>query len=204
MENLLLTLLRDAGWPIWPLLLTSVIALALIVERSLSLRRARIIPPTVEAEVGDMVAREQYSAQALGRLARHSPLGSVLAQVVRYRHQSPAQRRHAVEEQGRSVAFQLSRHVDALGTIAVLAPLMGLFGTVVGMIEIFGSYAPTSGDPRALAAGISIALYNTGFGILIAIPATLFHRYFRSRVDTLIFELETAAARLSERLGDTP
>lgn len=200
----MLTLLRDAGWPIWPLLLTSVIALALIVERSLSLRRARIIPRTVEAEVGDMVAREQYSAQALGRLARHSPLGSVLAQVIRYRHHNPAERRHAVEEQGRAVAFQLSRRVDALGTIAVLAPLMGLFGTVVGMIEIFGSYAPASGDPRALAAGISIALYNTGFGILIAIPATLFHRYFRSRVDTLIFELETAAARLSDRLGDAP
>lgn len=200
----MLTLLRDAGWPIWPLLLTSVIALALIIERALSLRRARVIPRTVEAEVTDMVAREQYTPQALSRLARHSPVGSVLAQVLKHRHLPAPERRAAVEEQGRAVAFHLSRRVDALGTIAVLAPLMGLFGTVVGMIEIFGSYAPASGDPRALAAGISIALYNTGFGILIAIPATLFHRYYRARVDALTFELEGAAARLSDRLTVTP
>lgn len=200
----MLNILRDAGWPIWPLLVTSIITLALIVERALSLRRARIIPRTVEAEVADMVVRQQYSSGALVRLARHSPLGSVLAEAIRCRAAPVQELRTAVEDQGRVVAFQLSRRIDALGTIAVLAPLMGLFGTVVGMVEIFGSYAPASGDPRALAAGISIALYNTGFGILIAIPATLFHRYFRNRVDELVFELEGAAARLVRHMGKTP
>jgi len=200
----LLTLLREAGWPVWPLLLTSVVGLALIVERLLALRRSRILPEGVERDASELVARGQDSPEALSRLARHSPLGSVLAEVARLRHASPEQLRASVEDQGRTLAFHLSRRVDALGTVAVVAPLLGLFGTVVGMIEIFGSYSPVSGDPRALAGGISIALYNTGFGILIAIPATLFHRYFRSRVDALLFELEAAAARLARQIGATP
>lgn len=200
----MLTLLQDAGWPIWPLLLASIVALALIVERALSLRRSKVAPKTLAREVEDMVQRQQFSPEALVRLERHSPLGSVLSEVLRHRDSPEQVRRTSVEDRGRAVAFQLGRYIDGLGTIAVVAPLMGLFGTVVGMIEIFGSYSPVSGDPTALASGISIALYNTGFGILIAIPATIFHRYFRGRVDALVFELEGAADRLARHIGAAP
>lgn len=200
----MLTILQDAGWPIWPLLLASIVALALIIERALSLRRSKVAPQALTREVMEMVQRQQFSAEALVRLERHAPLGSILAEVLRHRASPEAVRRAAVEDRGRAVAFQLGRYIDGLGTIAVVAPLMGLFGTVVGMIEIFGSYSPISGDPTALASGISIALYNTGFGILIAIPATIFHRYFRTRVDALVFELEAAADRLARHIGAAP
>src|SRR5690606_8791581 len=101
-----------------------------------------------------------------------------------------------VEDVGRAVAHDLNRYIPALGTVAVIAPLMGLFGTVVGMIEIFGSYTPGGGDPAQLARGISIALYNTGFGILIAIPAMIAHRYLRGRVDGYLSAMEQAASRV--------
>ena len=197
----MLNLLHDAGWPIWPLLFASIAALALIVERGLALRRQRVAPDSLEAQVIDMVERSAVSEDALTQLARHSALGVILSEVVRQRNDSPEQCRAAVEDAGRGVAFVLSKHIEALGTIAVAAPLMGLFGTVVGIIEIFGSYAPAAGDPAALASGISIALYNTGFGILIAIPALIAHRGFRTRVDTLLFEMENTATRCARRLG---
>jgi biopolymer transport protein ExbB len=197
----MLNLLHDAGWPIWPLLLTSIVALALMIERGLALRRARIAPAGLEAQVLAMAGRDEISDDALDRLARHSPLGVILAEVVRWRGATPEQLRMVVEDAGREVAFVLSKHIEALGTIAVVAPLMGLFGTLVGMIEIFGSYAPAAGDPAALASGIAIALYNTGFGILVAIPALIAHRTLRSRVDSLLFDMENAASRCARRLG---
>jgi biopolymer transport protein ExbB len=185
----------QAGWPIWPLLATSVLALALIVERLLSLRSARILPAQLAGQVDDMVRKGQDGPEALDRLARHSPLGYVLAEVLRVRGLPSADARLAVEDAGRAVGYQLGRYIPAIGTIAVIAPLMGLFGTVIGMIQIFGAYSPTGGDPGELARGISVALYNTGFGILIAIPAMIFHRYFRGRVEHFLFELEQAASR---------
>ena len=195
----LLSILHAAGWPIWPLLAASVFALAVIVERFLSLRRSKVAPAGLEDQVMEMVQRNQTSPEALERLAAHSPLGTILAEVVRERD-SPDQK-EAVEDAGRAVTFQLSRYTDVLGTIAVASPLMGLFGTVVGMIEIFGAYSPVGGDPAALARGIAIALYNTGFGILIAIPSLIAHRYFRARVDALVFELESVAQRVRRRIG---
>ena len=197
----MLNLLHDAGWPIWPLLLTSIVVLALIIERGLALRRARVAPAGLEAQVLAMAGLNEINDDALDRLARHSPLGIILAEVVRWRGANAEQLRVVVEEAGRGVAFVLSKHIEALGTIAVAAPLMGLFGTVVGMIEIFGNYAAAAGDPAALASGISIALYNTGFGILVAIPALIAHRALRSRVDSLLFEMENAASRCARRFG---
>ena len=197
----MLAILHAAGWPIWPLLAASVIGLAVIVARCLSLRRAKVVPAGLENQVIEMVQRHQTSPEALERLRMHSPLGTVLSEVIRFRGKHG--QREAVEEAGRAVNFQLGRYTDALGTIAVAAPLMGLFGTVVGMIEIFGAYSPVGGDPAALARGIAIALYNTGFGILIAIPSLIAHRYFRGRVDTLVFELEAAAQRVRRRTDET-
>lgn len=197
----MLTLIRDAGWPIWPLLALSVIGLALILERLLSLRRSLVMPRGLNEQVADMLRNHQDTPEALLRLERNSPLGRILAEVLRHRHLPRATLREAVEDTGRAVAHDLSRYVPAIGTVAMVAPLMGLFGTVVGMIEIFGAYNPGSSDPSQLAHGISVALYNTGFGILIAIPAMIVHRYLRSRVDGYLAAMELAASRLARQVA---
>lgn len=197
----MLSILREAGWPIWPLLATSVLGLALIFERFLSLRRSQVMPRGLNEQVAEMLRNRQDSPDALNRLERNSPLGRVLAEVMRHRHLPLEELRSVVEDTGRAVAHDLSRYIPAIGTIAVVAPLMGLFGTVVGMIEIFGSYTPEGGDPAQLARGISIALYNTGFGILIAIPAMIAHRYLRGRVEGYLNTMEIAAARLARAVS---
>lgn len=190
------SILREAGWPIWALLATSILGLALIFERFLSLRREQIVPRGLNEQVADMLRNRLDTPESLNRLERHSPLGRVLAEVMRHRHLPREELRSVVEDTGRAVAHDLDRYIPAIGTIAMVAPLMGLFGTVVGMIEIFGSYTPSGGDPAQLARGISIALYNTGFGILIAIPAMIAHRYLRGRVDGYLNAMELSAARL--------
>ena len=134
----LLSILREAGWPIWPLLATSVLGLALIFERFLSLRRSQVMPRGLNEQVAEMLRNRQDSPESLSRLERNSPLGRVLAEVMRHRHLPREELRSVVEDTGRAVAHDLSRYIPAIGTIAVVAPLMGLFGTVVGMIEIFG------------------------------------------------------------------
>lgn len=200
----MLSILREAGWPIWPLLATSILGLALIFERFLSLRRSLILPRGLNDQVADMLRNHQDTPESINRLERNSPLGRVLAEVMRNRHLPREELRNVVEDAGRAVAHDLSRYIPAIGTIAVVAPLMGLFGTVVGMIEIFGSYTPGGGDPAQLAHGISMALYNTGFGILIAIPAMIAHRYLRSRVDGYLSALEQAASRLVRAVSASP
>ena len=197
----MLALIEAAGWPIWPLLATSILGLALIVERFLSLRRSLVLPQGLTEQVGDMLRRQQDTPEAIAQLERNSPLGRVLAEVLRQRDLPRAEMRAAVEDTGRSVAHDLGRYVSAIGTIATIAPLMGLFGTVVGMIEIFGAYTPGASDPAQLAHGISVALYNTCFGILIAIPTMIAHRYLRSRIDGFLNALEQAAAKLARHLA---
>lgn len=197
----MLSILREAGWPIWPLLATSVLGLALIFERFLSLRRGLVMPRGLSDQVAEMLRNRQDTPDAINRLERNSPLGRILAEVMRHRHLPREELRNVVEDTGRAVAHDLSRYISAIGTIAVVAPLMGLFGTVVGMIEIFGSYTPEGGDPAQLARGISIALYNTGFGILIAIPAMIAHRYLRGRVEGYLNTMEIAAARLARAVS---
>jgi biopolymer transport protein ExbB len=199
---LLLNIIEAAGWPIWLLLATSVLCLALIVERMLSLRRGLVMPRGLADEVNGLLRGHQDTAEALDRLERNSPLGRVLAEALRQRHLPRAELRAAVEDAGRAVAHDLNRYVPAIGTIGVIAPLLGLFGTVIGMIDIFAAYSPGASDPAQLAHGISVALYNTGFGILIAIPAMIAHRLLRSRIDNYLNAMEQAAARLIRLLGD--
>ena len=197
----LLTIIHDAGWPIWFLLATSILGLALIVDRLLALRRSRVMPTGLFQEVAEMLRHQQDTPDSLTRLEDGSPFGRVMAETIRQRHLPSTEQRQAIEDIGRIIAHQLSRSLSALGTVAVIAPLLGLFGTVVGMIEIFASYSPTGGDPSQLARGISVALYNTGFGILIAVPALIFHRHFRARVDAYMHEMEHASARLLRLLA---
>lgn len=196
----MLDLIHAAGWPVWLLVCTSVVGLAIIIERALALRSARVLPPRLSSQVLEIVRQRSDDSEAIVRLAASSPLGRVLAEVLANRHDGPQGRQIATEDVGKDVAHQLNRYLPALATIAGVAPLMGLFGTVVGMIEIFASYTPTGGDPAQLARGISIALYNTAFGIIIAIPALIFHRYFRARVDHFLHRMEREASALSRLL----
>jgi len=236
----LFAIIQAAGWPIWPLLLASVIAVALIIERSITLRAGRIVPPTLLEQVISVYQRQGVSEEVLDKLGRDSPLGTVLAAGLRNHKSSryvmkeaieeagrsvanqldrflttlgtvlaAGLRNHkssryvmkeAIEEAGRSVANQLDRFLTTLGTIATAAPLLGLFGTLIGMIEIFGSQSPTGSNPQQLAHGISIALYNAAFGIAIAIPALIFYRHFRNKVDTYVVEMELQASKLVDLL----
>jgi biopolymer transport protein ExbB len=192
----LFAIIQAAGWPIWFLLFASVIAVALIIERSISLRASRIIPPTLLDQVVSVYRRQGLSPEVIERLSRDSPLGAVLAAGLRNLKSSRYVMKEAIEEAGRSVAHDLERFLTTLGTIATAAPLLGLFGTVIGMIEIFGSQSPTGTNPQQLAHGISIALYNTAFGIGIAIPALIFYRHFKNKVDTFVVEMEQRAGKL--------
>jgi len=192
----LFAIIQAAGWPIWPLLLASVIALALIIERFVSLRDRKIIPPRLLEQVVDVFQRQGVSEDMLGKLAKDSPLGAVLAAGLRNHRSSRYVMKEAIDEAGRHVAHDLERFLTTLGTIATAAPLLGLFGTVIGMIEIFGSQSPTGTNPQQLAHGISIALYNTAFGIGIAIPALIFYRHFKNKVDGFVVDMEQQAAKL--------
>jgi biopolymer transport protein ExbB len=189
-------IIQAAGWPIWPLLLASVIAVALIIERSITLRHDRILPPTLLEQVVSVYQRQGVSDGVLDKLAQDSPLGMVLAAGLRNHKSSRYVMKEAIEEAGRGVAHQLARFLTTLGTIATAAPLLGLFGTVIGMIEIFGSQSPAGANPQQLAHGISVALYNTAFGIAISIPALIFYRHYRNKVDTYVVEMEQQASKL--------
>ena len=194
----MLAILQAAGWPIWPLFIASVIAVGIIIERFISLRQARILPPGLFEQVQAEIKRGNMSREVISRIEAGSPLGRVLAAGLRNQSSNRDVMKDAIEETGSAVANELERFLTTLGTIASIAPLMGLFGTVVGMIEIFGSQQATGSDPISLAHGLSTALYNTGFGILVAIPALIFWRHFRSLVNSYLVKMEQLALHLVE------
>jgi biopolymer transport protein ExbB len=192
----LFAIIQAAGWPIWPLLAVSIIAVALIIERAITLRDQKIVPRNLLEQVVTVYTRQGVHEDVLDKLAKDSPLGQVLSAGLRNHKGSRYVMKDAIEEAGRSVAHELERFLTTLGTIATASPLLGLFGTVIGMIEIFGSQSPTGTNPQQLAHGISIALYNTAFGIGIAIPALICYRHFKNKVDGYVVTMEQAAARL--------
>lgn len=194
------SIILAAGWPIWPLLLASVIAVALIIERLVALRRAKVLPRGLLQRVIAEYRQGGVNEAMLTRLEEESPLGRVLSTGLRNVGSSREIMRESVEEAGGIVAHELERYLTTLGTIASISPLMGLFGTVVGMIEIFGSQSPTGTNPMQLAHGISVALYNTGFGLVIAIPGMIFWRHFRALVNGFVIEMQQQAVRLVEVL----
>lgn len=194
------SIIADAGWPVWPLLFLSIVAVAIIAERLLSLRSSRVIPPGLVSDVERLVRASTIDLESIERLSSSSACGQVLATILRERRKPLSEVRLAAEETGSDVAFALQRFLPALATIGTVAPLMGLFGTVVGMIEIFAVFTPGATDPGQLARGISVALYNAGFGILIAIPAIIAHRLLRVHVDHLLVRIEQAARQVISRL----
>lgn len=189
------SIIQSAGWPIWFLLVASVIGLTLIVERSLHLRRQRMLPPNLLQEVMRVHQSGKINEEVLRNLEQNSPLGKVLAAGLRNTGAERDVMKEAIEEAGRGAAHDMERFLTTLGTIATLAPLMGLFGTVVGMIEIFGSQNATGTSPAQLAHGISVALYNTGFGLAIAMPSLVFYRHFRALVDGFLVDMEQQAVK---------
>jgi len=192
----LFSIIQAAGWPIYFLLAASIIAVALIIERFIVLRKGKIVPAGLLERAVRSYQERGIREDMLAQLARESPLGQVLAAGLRNYRSSREVMKDAIEEAGRAVTHELERFLTTLGTIATISPLMGLFGTVVGMIEIFGSQSPTGSNPQELAHGISVALYNTGFGLVIAIPAMIFFRHFRAKVESFVVEMEQQAARL--------
>ena len=203
----MLSIIQAAGWPIWPLILCSIVAVALVIERLMMLRRIRVAPPRLLDEVISVTRSSMPSTEVVTRLADSSTMGRVLAAGMRAVISDPriteTSLRTAFEMAGREAVHQLERYLNALATIATASPLLGLLGTVVGMIEIFGSQTAGSGgvaNPAQLAQGISIALYNTAFGLIVAIPSLMFHRYFRGVVNDYRVTMEQAADRMVPQL----
>lgn len=206
----MLSILEAAGWPIWPLLACSVLGLALALERFISLKASRVAPPDVLGEALLAARSGLPTPEVLRQFEEHSVLGAVLASGWRTLQRNPAaseaELRSALESAGRLAAARLHHNLTALGTIASAAPLLGLLGTVIGMIDIFGSQGsaagltPGGGDPAQLAHGISIALYNTAFGLLVAIPALVCWRHLRARADAHLLQLEIATERFAQQL----
>ncbi|HEX4919081.1 MAG TPA: MotA/TolQ/ExbB proton channel family protein [Limnobacter sp.] len=177
-------IITAAGWPIWPLIFTSVVALAIVIERSWSLRQQNWLPNQLVGDVCRTLPNFREK-QNLARLAGHSPLGAMLAAGIMAHHRgdSPLE---AMQTEASTVQAGMEKHLDVLSMIASAAPLMGLLGTVIGMIEIFAAQGSSVQSPEAIAAGIAVALYNTAFGLIVAIPALVAYRLFRIRINNLL------------------
>lgn len=206
------SIIQAAGWPIWPLVACSVLALALVIERFTSLKTPKVAPPRLLDEAITVSRSAIPAPDVVSQLEQNSVLGEVLASGFRALNANPRisedDLRSILEGAGRQAAHKLERYLAALATIASAAPLLGLLGTVIGMIEIFGAQASagsvsSSGgaNPVQMAQGISIALYNTAFGLMVAIPSLIFWRYFRAQVDGYLLTMELAAERFVRHLN---
>jgi biopolymer transport protein ExbB len=193
-----LAIIEAAGWPIWPLILASVIAVAIIIERAYSLRLQEVAPQDLLQETIRVYQERGVNQEVVARLADDSPLGRLFATALNNAHNSREVMKESIEESGRAVTQELDRFLTSLGTIASMAPLLGLLGTVIGMIEIFGAQTNGGTNPGQLAHGISIALYNTAFGLIVAIPAMIAYRHFRRKVESLVVDMEQQAIKLVE------
>ena len=193
----MIAFVEAAGWPIYFLLLASVVALWLIADRLMFLHGKHIAPAGLLEQAIQGYKQDGASDALLSRLGA-SPLGRVLAAGLKNANATPEVMKEAVEEAGRTVAHELERFLTTIGTIATVSPLLGLFGTVIGMIEIFGSETGAGNTPAVLAHGISVALYNTAYGLIVAIPSMIAYSHFRAKVDSLVIEMEQQAVKLVE------
>lgn len=201
----MLSIIQAAGWPIWPLILCSILAVALVIERLIQLRAHRVLPPQTLEKAIQLTQDGLPSRDRIIQIASMGTLGPILASGLNTLAHSPSatdgEIRDTMEIAGRLAARDLERYLSGLATIASAAPLLGLLGTVIGMIEIFGSQSPSNNQPAQLAHGISVALYNTAFGLVIAIPALMFWRYFRVQVDNYLLTMEAGADRFARHLA---
>ena len=192
-------IIKSGGWLMLPIIACSVVALAIVLERLWSLKRSRVIPRQLVAQIWQWAQQGQLSDERIRELREGSPLGRVLAAGLINRDHSREVMKEGIEETGRHVAHELERFLNTLGTIAAITPLLGLLGTVIGMITVFSVITDIGvGDPGQLAGGISQALITTAAGISVAVPTLIFHRYFRGRVDELVVIMEQEALKLVE------
>lgn len=189
-----------AGWPIWPLIIASVVAVAIIGERSFALRENVISPKNLLPEVQKWLAAGGINKEMITRLEQNSLLGRVFATALATAKQSRDITKESIEETARAVAHELEKYLATLGTIATVAPLLGLLGTVIGMVELFGAFTTTGHGVAQFARGISVALYNTAAGIVVAVPAMIAYRFFRTKVDAILIDMEQQAIKLVEIL----
>jgi biopolymer transport protein ExbB len=196
-----LEILMAGGWAMAPILFCSAIALAIVLERFWSLRRASVLPPGLGGEVREWARSGKLDPQHLDALANGSPLGELLASALAVRDRSREIIKERLEDTGRHVAHRMERYLNTLGTIALIGPLLGLFGTVIGLIRMFLDVMKGGvGDPMKMAGGIGEALICTASGLVVAIPAYVLHRYFRSRVTGYCVEMEKEAIALLDDL----
>ncbi len=197
----MLEIVKSGGWLMIPIILCSVIALAIIAERFWALQSSRICPQHLLAQIWTMIKNNELDNAKIKALQAESPLGRVLAAGLVNRHHDRTVMKEAIEETGRHVAADLERFLTTLGTIAVISPLLGLLGTVVGIIQVFAVVAVVGiGDPSQLAGGISTALVTTAAGLIVAIPALFFHRHFQRRIDEVVVSMEQESIKLVEIL----
>ena len=193
-------IIQAAGWPIWPLILTSIIGVAIILERFWSLRNSQIIPEGLMIEIKTMIKQNNLDNSKVNILKNSSPLGDILAVAIAKRKDSVEEIKSALDERAGFIVHNLERYLGVLVTIATVAPLLGLFGTIIGMVELFSSFTSSGHDVAVFARGISIALYNTAGGIVVAVPAMIAYRFFRSKIDNYLNEMEHYAIQIIEIL----
>lgn len=198
----MLEIVRTGGWVMWPLLLCSVVALGIVLERAWTLRESRVIPDHLVAQVWQLLKSGDMGEDKLAAVRSSSPLGRVLAAGLALRDAPREVMKERIEDVGRHVAHELERYLNTLATIAAIAPFLGLLGTVSGLIRVFSSItADGMGNPAALAGGISEALITTFAGLALAIPALVAYRWFRGRVLELVLRIEEEVMRLMDALG---
>ena len=197
----MLELVQAGGWLMFPILLCSVIAAAIIVERLWTLQKRKVIPDKLMTGIWNLLSNDQLTEKHIEEIERGSPLGRVLSAGLINRHLSRELVRESIEETGRFVAHDLERFINTLGTISTITPLLGLLGTVIGMIKVFTVITAVGvGDPATLAGGISEALITTAAGLTVAIPSVIFYRYLKRKIDELVVGMEQEAMKLVEVL----
>ena len=197
----MLEIIKAGGWVMFPIIVCSVMALAIILERLWTLQEKRVLPQDITREIWEWVSNNQLNHEHLQTLHDSSPLGELLAVGLTNRHRNREIMKERIEDTGRHVVHELERYLNSLGTIAAITPLLGLLGTVVGMVNVFEAINNQGvGNPAILAGGISEALITTAAGLMVAIPSLIGYRYLRGRVDSLVIRMEKEAITLVEAL----
>ncbi len=195
----MLEIIKSGGLLMWPIMLCSIVMMAIVGERLWTLRKSRIIPEHLVAQIWGWKKAKQLDAEKVATLKKSSALGAILAAGLINMNHSREVMKESIEETGRHVAHSLERYLNTLGTVASITPLLGLLGTVIGMIKVFNAILQEGvGDAGVLAGGISEALITTAAGLSVAIPSLIFYRYFRAKIDALVMEMEQESIKLVE------
>ncbi len=192
---------RAGGWLMLPIILCAIVAMGILLERIWTLKGSRVVPEDLTARVWGWVKNNELTTKQIQTLHSGSPMGQILAAGLMHRNSDRNLMKESIEDTGRHVVHELERYLETLGTVAAISPLLGLLGTVIGMVQVFTEITTLGvGDPTALAGGISVALITTAAGLTVAIPALVGYRYLRNRVDTLVVRMEKEALKLIEAI----